>query len=180
MFISKWAKIMLKGTQGFKELDKGIEVRIDQRNKGLVTSDMRSLSAGVIKEEDYTEKIKNVEDLPDIPLYDIVYKTLDKSVIEKIDNYLEENKLSFEKWLNKNKKKTLDRFDEYFEDVLPNFEDSGNADEYSQKARVKGYPVEYDAADGMIDDFKKEFDYKKSKRDYYVRYYLRKVLGITI
>jgi len=98
----------------------------------------------------------------------------------KFKDHLTEGKISFEKWLSKNKNRTHNKFDEYWMDILPNFEDSGNADEYDQKKRAKGYPVEYEAADGVIEDFKKEFDYKKSKRDYYVRYYLKHVLGIKI
>ena len=82
--LQKWAKQMLKGKDGIKEYDKEISVKIDQKNKKVVSSDMESIanSDSFVTEDKDVELIwKKLEELEDLPLYDF-------AKISKIRKYL--------------------------------------------------------------------------------------------
>jgi len=88
-FLQKWAKVILKGTSDFKEYDKEMIVKIDQENKKIETSNISSIAnSDKFITEEYNIEFKTIDELTNLPLYDIVNETLNKNIINKIDMYI--------------------------------------------------------------------------------------------
>lgn len=91
-YLKKWAIMMLKGIDGFKEYDKEMEVKIDQENKKIQTSNISSIADDkfITENSKYNIILKNIEDLDDLPLNSIIDEIMNKKgVIDKINRYLE-------------------------------------------------------------------------------------------
>lgn len=86
-FLNKWAKAMLSGKFGFKEEDKTMKVKIDQRGTKPLISDISSIanSKSFVVEDSEVLTIKNIEDLEDRPLISEAEK------IMRMMKYLENN-----------------------------------------------------------------------------------------
>lgn len=90
-YLKKWAIMMLKGTGDFKEYDKEMVVKIDQENKKVQTSNISSIADDkfIVENYKYNVVLKNIEDLEDLPLCNIVYEMMNKNIIDKIEKYIE-------------------------------------------------------------------------------------------
>lgn len=70
-YLNKWANAVLKGKYGFKERDKEIPVKIDQKDKKVTSSNISDIanSSGFVLEGKETELLfKDIKDLEDRPL----------------------------------------------------------------------------------------------------------------
>lgn len=79
-YITLWSKKILKGFHGFKEQDKHAVIKIDQKDKPIETWDLMDLTEAVDFTFTHILLETNIEDMPDLPLYDIVNEILTNGI----------------------------------------------------------------------------------------------------